>query len=223
MSLRTIAATIFFCSAILAWGVPRAYGALNAPAAPLFAAVSGTATAPVSPAPASATPGDAPTAAATPVPGILASPSPTTNAGGTAATAPPTEPTTAPATTTAPTATLSNAEQIALQQQLEQRGKTYLKALQAQDAAAITAMLAGRCAGTDVSALIARRRAEISAAAGVSIDQLTPLNQFVAHFDPFAGEAHTVLQLDDASGARIELPFADGWLLENGSWQSVNC
>ena len=84
-------------------------------------------------------------------------------------------------------------------------------------------MLAGRCTGTDVSALITRRRAEISAAAGVSIDQLTPLNQFVAHFDPFAGEAHMVLQLDDASGARIELPFADGWLLENGSWQSVNC
>jgi hypothetical protein len=121
----------------------------------------------------------------------------------------------------APTA-LSAADQIALQHQLEQQGKAYLRALQAQDAGALKAMLAGRCSGTDVAALIARRRAEISSVAGVPIDQLTPLNQYVGHFDPFAGEAHTILQLDNA-GTRVELPTADGWLLESGVWKSVNC
>jgi hypothetical protein len=48
------------------------------------------------------------------------------------------------------------------------------------------------------------------------------LNQYVGHFDPFAGEAHTILQLDNA-GTRVELPTADGWLLESGVWKSVNC
>jgi len=221
-----MAATIFFCAAILAWGVPRTFDAMNPPATPFAAAVAGLGTAADAPvgtaAGASATPAPEATAApeATPAPGNLASPSATADAGG--ATALPVRPTAA-APAPSPSPSLSNAQQIALQQQLEQRGKAYVKALQAQDTAAIASMLAARCAGTDVSALIARRRAEISSAAGVPIDQLTALNQFVAHFDPFAGEAHTVLQLDDASGARVELPTADGWLLENGSWQSVNC
>jgi hypothetical protein len=127
-------------------------------------------------------------------------------------------------TQTAPpsTAALSDAEQIALQHALEAQGANYLRALQAQDAAAVRGMLAGRCAGTDVAALIARRRAEIGAVAGASIDSLKPLNQLVAHFDPVAGEAHTILELSDA-GRRIELPAADGWLLEGGAWKSVNC
>jgi hypothetical protein len=117
---------------------------------------------------------------------------------------------------------LSDAEQLALQHQLEQQGARYLRALQVQDAAALTTMLAARCTGTDVPNLMARRRAEISAVAHASIDALTPLNQLVAHFDPIAGEAHTILELDGPSG-RIELPTADGWLLEGGEWRSVNC
>ena len=197
---------------------------MNPPPTPFAAAVAGVGTAADAPvgtaAGASVTPVPEATTApeATPAPVNLASPSATADAGG--ATTLPVRPT---AAAPSPSPSLSNAQQIALQQQLEQRGKAYVKALQAQDTAAIASMLAARCAGTDVSALIARRRAEISSAAGVPIDQLTALNQFVAHFDPFAGEAHTVLQLDDASGARVELPTADGWLLENGSWQSVNC
>ncbi|MEO9256001.1 MAG: hypothetical protein ABI305_10690 [Tepidiformaceae bacterium] len=138
------------------------------------------------------------------------------------------QPTSGPraATATTPgaeaTTALSDEAQIALQRQLEQQGKIYLQALQAQDVAAVSALLAGRCEGTDVAALITRRRAEITSVADVPIDQLTPLNQYVGHFDPFAGEAHTILQLDYA-GTRVELPTADGWLLQNGAWKSVNC
>ena len=130
----------------------------------------------------------------------------------------------APAHASAPpqTGQLSDAEQIALQRQLEAEGASYVQALQAHDAAAITSMLSARCAGTDVPALIARRRAEIAAVAGAPIEQLKALNQLVAHFDPSAGEAHTILELDNA-GTRVELPVADGWLLEGGQWKSVNC
>jgi hypothetical protein len=217
MSVTKALAAIFFCGALLGWGVPRFVnglpsagsvaseaGAVAAPASPLIAAATEAPTVATTPAPAEqagdVTPTAVPQAARASPPPIVAHPS-----------QPPAQPT-----------GLSDAEQIALQRQLEAQGKAYLRALQAQDAAALTAMLAGRCTGTDVPALIARRRAEISAVAGVPIDQLTPLNQYVGHFDPFAGEAHTILQLDN-SGARVQLPAADGWLLEGGAWKSVNC
>src|SRR6185312_12704397 len=110
MSLRTMAATIFFCAAILAWGVPRTFDAMNPPPTPFAAAVAGIGTAPQTPvgtaAGASVTPVPEATAApeATPVPVNLASPSATADAGG--ATTLPVRPTAA-----APSPSLSNAQQ----------------------------------------------------------------------------------------------------------------
>ncbi len=232
MSLtHTGLASIIFVTAIVAWGVPKLLGSM-ADAAPQPAAV------PAMSVPDSAVNAGTPavtSVAGSPAAGMAATQSgestvpvprstvtvpgrtqPMEPAAGTAARA-----TVEPTPPTAPAA-LSEAEEIALQRQLEQEGKAYLRALQAQDTAAVGAMLAGRCARTDVAALVTRRRAEISAVAGVPIDQLTPLNQFVGHFDAGAGEAHTVLQLDNA-GTRVQLPTADGWLVEGGSWKSVVC
>jgi hypothetical protein len=113
-------------------------------------------------------------------------------------------------------------DEIALQLALERQGMAVLLALQANDVEAMRTLLASRCSATDVPALIARRRMEVSLAAGVPIADVVPLNQYVGHFDPGAGEAHTVLQFL-ANDERRQLSTADGWLLEDGVWKSVNC
>jgi len=83
-------------------------------------------------------------------------------------------------------------------------------------------MLAARCQTADVGALIASRQAAISAQAGVPIADITPLTTFVGHFDPAAGEAHTVLEWT-ANGQRMTLLSADGWLYEDNQWKNTTC
>lgn len=233
---HTQIASLVFVTAVLAWGVPRLLSSLAPTPEPAGIAraipsVAATANGPLSTAPSTTSanpeiepaPGTAAPALTTADPtraGTGESPSATATRQQSGA-APAVSPTSV-VTPPPPAASLSEAQEIALQRQLEQQGKSYLRALMAQDAGTVGAMLAGRCAGTDVAALIARRRSEITAVSGVPIDQLTPLNQFVGHFDAAAGEAHTVLQLDNA-GTRVQLPTADGWLLEGGSWKSVVC
>ncbi|HKS92159.1 MAG TPA: hypothetical protein VJQ83_09550 [Tepidiformaceae bacterium] len=109
-----------------------------------------------------------------------------------------------------------------MQNALEQQGKLFLEAIQAGDAAAVQSMLAARCQSADVSALIASRQAAITAQAGVPIADITPLTTYVGHFDPGAGEAHTVLEWI-ADGQRMTLLSADGWLYEDGQWKNTVC
>ena len=226
MSVRTIAATIFFCSAILAWGVPRTYGAhKRSRGATLRRGVWD---------------GDG----AAESRGCFRHTRRLANASGDPGAGQPHKPLAdddcwgcqddSSVSTASPTDDGTDSSASATRNAL-QCGTDRLATTARTTGQDVPEGAPGAGRGCDhgdaCRALHGHGRecadcsaaGEISAAAGVSIDQLTPLNQFVAHFDPFAGEAHTVLQLDDASGARIELPFADGWLLENGSWQSVNC
>lgn len=109
-----------------------------------------------------------------------------------------------------------------MQGALEQAGKRFLEAIQQGDAATVHSMLAQRCQSVDAAALVATRQAAIAAQAGVPIGDITPLTTYVGHFDPAAGEAHTVLEWT-ANGQRMTLLSADGWLFEGGQWKNTTC
>lgn len=116
----------------------------------------------------------------------------------------------------------SAADEIAATNTLHQLGKAYLQALIDNDPAPIAAMLASRCSGGDPSAILARRRAEVAAEAGVPIETLVAIAPVVAHLDLPGAEAHTVIQFD-ARGERHTLASADGWVLEGGAWRNAEC
>lgn len=113
-------------------------------------------------------------------------------------------------------------DEVAATNTLHQLGKTYLQALIANDPAPIAAMLASRCSRSDPRAILARRRAEVAAEAGVPIETLVAIAPVVAHLDLPGAEAHTVIQFD-AGGERHTLGTADGWVLEGGAWRNAEC
>lgn len=128
-----------------------------------------------------------------------------------------------PASTPTPANTGDQAAaEIAATNTLHQLGKAYLQALISNDPATIAGMLASRCSGSDPAAILARRRAEVAAEAGVPVETLVAIAPVVAHLDIPGHEAHTVIQFD-AGGVRHTLGSADGWVLEGGAWRNGEC
>jgi hypothetical protein len=153
-----IAASAAFAIAIAGWAAPRFGASLDGPR-PLGELHAIAAPAQPTPAgmlmpgmvmpeanPAAPTPPAPPAASASP-----AAPSPVP-AAAPPTTAAPASPPVQPDATASPQP-LTAADQVAMQQELEQQGKRFLTALQQGDATALRSMLAGRCQATDLEAL----------------------------------------------------------------------
>lgn len=219
-----------FVAVAAAWAIAKADGGGGGgsqPALPSSAIVqavapNGTASPQIPPtapgSPGTEAPGDASAEPATPLPPTpTAAPSPASKATVTPTQLPATA-TPYPANPVAPT----GGDEVAATNTLHQLGKTYLQALIANDPAPIADMLASRCSGSDPKAILARRRAEVAAEAGVPIETLVAIAPVVAHLDLPGAEAHTVIQFD-AGGERHTLGTADGWVLEGGAWRNAEC
>jgi len=204
-----------FVAVAAAWAIAKAEGGTGAisqpastPSAVVPAAATGAAESPTILLPTQPATSSQPTPGATPSPPSQEAEAPPASVTATAY----------PAVPVAPSA----ADEIAATDSLHRLGKTYLQALIDDDPAPIAAMLASRCAGSDPSAILARRRAEVTAEAGVPIETLVAIAPVVAHLDVPGAEAHTVIQFD-AGGERHTLATADGWVLEGGAWRNAEC
>lgn len=216
-----------FVAVAAAWAIARADGmGGESPRAPL-AVSAGVQAAPSSAAPDPANAPVSPSASPTVAPAeSVAPPAPTPTAASSppaarSPAAPPTDTATATAYPAIPVAP-SAADEIAATNTLHQLGKAYLQALIDNDPAPIAAMLASRCSSGNAPAILARRRAEVNAEAGVPIETLVAIAPVVAHLDLPGAEAHTVIQFD-ARGQRHTLATADGWVLEGGAWRNAEC
>ncbi len=129
-----------------------------------------------------------------------------------------------PATARPPAAATPDAvaRELELQARLESDARAYTRALIAGDVAGVRNLLADRCGGVDVPALIVRRRANLSLDLGVSLSETTASAPLVGHFDAGEGVAHAFLGFE--FGGRQLLPRTiDGWLYESGRWRNAEC